>query len=215
MKRLRVVVFHVYPIVRAGMCAMLAAPDVSIVGEAPTKDALLRLLREMAPQVMLMSSLPLAVDECVELISAAKTQSPTTAVIMITASEHTSFLSRALRAGCSGYLDPRLTRSELLKALRLIARGECVVDPEHLKRLLGAIAEEPSPGKMESRRKLTLGEQNVLRLIVEGQSNRKIASNLGYSVATVKAYVRRIIQKLGVSDRTQAAVKAIRSGLIT
>ena len=194
---------------------MLAAPDVSIVGEAPTKDALLRLLREMAPQVMLMSSLPLAVDECVELISAAKTQSPTTAVIMITASEHTSFLSRALRAGCSGYLDPRLTRSELLKALRLIARGECLVDPEHLKRLLGAIAEEPSPGKMESGRKLTPGEQNVLRLIVEGQSNRKIASSLGYSVATVKAYVRRIIQKLGVSDRTQAAVKAVRSGLIT
>jgi len=214
-KRLRVVVFHTYPLVRAGMRAMLAAPDIRIVGEAPTKDAALRLVRGKTPHVMLMGAVPLAVDECVELIRTAKAQSPTTAVILITGSEHTSILARALRAGCSGYLNAHVTQSELLKALRLIARGECLVDPELLKRLLGAIAEEPSQEKMESRRRLTLGEQNVLRLIVEGQSNRKIASSLGYSVATVKAYVRRIIQKLGVSDRTQAAVKAIRSGLIT
>jgi len=193
---------------------MLAAPDISIVGDAPTKDAAVRLVRERAAHVILIGVHPLAVDECVELTRTIKAQSPTTAVILITGSEQTSFLARALRAGCSGYLTPRVTRSELVKALRLIARGECLVDPELLKRLLGAIAEEPSPGKMESGRKLTLGEQNVLRSIVEGQSNRKIASNLGYSVATVKAYVRRIIQKLGVSDRTQAAVKAIRSGLI-
>src|SRR3990170_4210844 len=104
------------------MRGMLAAPHVSVVGAASTKDAALRLVRGRTPHVMLMGALPLSVDECVELISTAKAQSPTTAVIMITGSEHTSFLARALRAGCSGYLNPRVTRSELLKALRLIAR---------------------------------------------------------------------------------------------
>ena len=136
-------------------------------------------------------------------------------MILITGSESTFELSRAIRLGCSGYLNPRVTRKELLKALRAIARGECIIDSGLFKSLLRDVARQQSAEKVASQNKLMRPEQEMLRLITEGRTNREIAGKLGYSVATVKDYVQRIIQKLGVSDRTQAAVKAVRTGLVT
>ena len=194
---------------------MLVAPDVRVIGEAATAADALRLVRKRAPDLVMLGCYPATSDECSELLERIKAQSPSTSVILITGSERTFDLARAIRLGCSGYLHPRVTRKELLKALRAIGRGECIVDPGLFKSLLRDVAQQQSTEKVASQDRLTRTEQEMLRLITEGQTNREIAGRLGYSAATVKDYVQRIIQKLGVSDRTQAAVKAVRTGLVT
>ena len=128
--RLTVLLVHAYPLVRAGMRSMLAAPDIRVTGEAATAADALRLVRKRAPDLVMMGCYPATADECSELLEKVKAQSPSTSVILITGSERTFDLSRAIRLGCSGYLNPRVTRKDLLKALRAIARGECIIDPE-------------------------------------------------------------------------------------
>ncbi len=194
---------------------MLTAPDVAIVAEAKTKDDALRSLRVKAPDVIVMGAFPVPMDKCIEVVKAIKIHLPSVAVIMITSSNEESAATKALQAGCSGFLVPSVTQGELLKALREVVSHERVVSKEHLKRVLRAVAVETSTSIMKSQKGLTPREYSALRLIVDGQSNCEIASNLGCSLATAKDYVRRITQKLHVSDRTQAAVKAIRAGLIS
>jgi DNA-binding NarL/FixJ family response regulator len=213
LQRLKVLVVHPYPLVRAGMRWMLAVPDIRVVGEGTTVTDTLRLVRRTTPGVVLMGCHPGSVEGCIELLARIKAQSPSTSVVMLTGSERTVDLSRAMQKGCSGYLSPLVTREELVKAVRAIARGECIIDPSRLKRLFQEMGRGQSIEEVPSSR-LTRREHDVLRLVTEGKTNREIAGELRYSVATVKDYVQRIIQKLGVSDRTQAAVKAVRTGLV-
>lgn len=196
------------------MRSMLAAPDVRVVGDAGTTDDVLRLVTRTAPELVLMGCYPLPSTDCHEVLKTIKARSPRVSVIIMTGSERTIDLSRAMQLGCSGYLKPTVTAQELLKALRAIARGECIIDSQLLRRLFSEMAKQRSVEKMPEDR-LSRQEQDVLRLITEGETNREIADELGYKPATVKDYVQRIIQKLQVSDRTQAAVKAVRTGLVT
>jgi DNA-binding NarL/FixJ family response regulator len=193
---------------------MLAAPDIRVIGEAGTGTDALRLVGKLKPRVVLMGCYPASPDQCHELLGRIKATSPNTSVILLTTSERSFDLSRAIRQGCSGYLNPHMTRTELLKAVRAIARGECIIEPELLKRLLEETA-QPSRKKAAPQNQLTPLELDVLSLITEGRTNPEIATALGYSVASIKDHVQRVIQKLGVSDRTQAAVKGIKTGLVT
>lgn len=192
---------------------MLRAPDIRALGEAASAEELIRLATTLGPDVVILG-LPFDDTDGLDLLRRLKDSAPKTSVVIETQSKNVSFLSQALALGCSGYLDKRMARSELLDAIRRIARGECIVKPELLRELLKEVSAPTGGRPREPNGPLTKAEREVLRLMSEGRTNREIGQRLHYSVGTVKDYVQRVIQKLGVSDRTQAAVKAVRLGLV-
>ena len=140
-----------------------------------------------------------------------------TRVITITTYRSTAYLLRALAAGAAGFVLKDIPREELLATVRAVASGESRVDREFLQSVLRDL-DEPLPETPDESlvlvEPLTPREMDVLRLLVEGLTNQAIAQTLTLSPGTVKSYLQGIFQKLGVSDRTQAAVKAIRLGLV-
>ena len=189
---------------------MLGASDVRVVGDAGTAREALRLIEARSPNVVLI----VADENATDLLRRIKEKSPKVSVIILDGDPGPSDVSRAIAAGCSGYLHKRVGRVELVRAIRGVARGECIVEPGFLKGLLEEVARQQAAAKPGRPEGLTVYEREVLRLITEGQTNRQIAQRLGYKVGTVKDYVQKIIRKLEVSDRTQAAVKAVRLKLL-
>ncbi len=144
-----------------------------------------------------------------------KQVSPATSVLIVTMHETPDYLLEAIQAGAAGYVLKDATRAELLAAVRQVLRGEAVLDGVLATRLLRRMAHlAPLPQRQEMAR-LTPRELDVLRLVVQGKTNREIAAALVVSAGTVKVHVEHIIAKLGVSDRTQAAVRAMQLGLVT
>jgi len=196
--------------VRAGMRAMLAAPDVRVVGEAGMVAEALRLTGARAPHLVLLGACEKEA-ETLDLLHQLKERHPKVSVIMIMAAGGSTLgLSRAIALGCSGYLGPKTSSRDLLRAIRAATRGECVLEPTLLRHLLRDLGRQRGARVAGAPEELTVPERAVLQLVTEGQTNRQIAQRLSYSVGTVKDYVQKIIQKLEVSDRTQAAVKAVR-----
>jgi DNA-binding NarL/FixJ family response regulator len=146
---------------------------------------------------------------------AIKQISPKTCVVIITTHEHTDYLLAALKAGAAGYLLKDVTRQDLLSAVRRVLRGESILDSDVASRALQRLASEAGPADEPTPERLTPREREVLRLLSQGLTNREIAQQLTLSVGTVKIHVEHIIAKLGVSDRTQAAVRAVESGLFS
>jgi DNA-binding NarL/FixJ family response regulator len=204
---IKVLVVHQWPIMRAGLRVMLRAHDIRIVGEAEDIAGALRLVRKLEPHLVLVG--PEDSRTNFALLQGVKRQSPKASVLLITPSEDPHDLSRALTLGCGGYLHARVASRELVKAVRAVGRGECTIEPSSLRRLLSEIHERADT----TRTALTVPEREVLKRVTEGRTNREISQQLRCSVSTVKGHVQRIIGKLGVSDRTQAAVAAIRLGL--
>jgi DNA-binding NarL/FixJ family response regulator len=118
-------------------------------------------------------------------------------------------MRRAVRAGAAGYLLKGVSRQELLAAVRAVCSGGSVFDPDLLRAALAPPAPRDAPEAA-----LSPVERDLLRLIAEGLTNRQIAARMHWSHATAKKYVQRIIEKLAVADRTQAAVEALRRGLL-
>lgn len=163
---------------------------------------------------------------------AIKEERPTTSVLVVTSHENPEYLLDAIRAGAAGYVLKEATRHELLSAVRGTLQGESPLNQELAMRLLRRLAGEagrrtepvpeatgekkrqegPPPGS--SPESLTARELEILRSLTVGKTNRQIAQSLTISRATVKTHVQRIIGKLGASDRTQAAVRAVKLGLL-
>jgi DNA-binding NarL/FixJ family response regulator len=120
------------------------------------------------------------------------------------------FVRGAVAAGAAGYVLKGVGRRELLAAVRAVGDGECVFDPA----LVRALAVSSPPSDLRVTEALTPVELEVLRLIADGLTNRQIGEQMRWSVATAKKYVQRILEKLEVTDRTQAAVAALRRGLV-
>jgi DNA-binding NarL/FixJ family response regulator len=152
---------------------------------------------------------------------------PTTGVLMVTSHEDPDYLFEAIKVGCAGYVLKEAGQEELTTAIRKVLDGESLLDPQLSAQLLRRMVdeaqkkEEPAeapldePGEALLSNPLSQREVEVLRLVVKGQTNRQIAQNLLISLGTVKTYVKRIIDKLEVSDRTQAAVRAVELGLLS
>ncbi len=198
---------------RLGFRAMLKAPDLRVVGEAATGEEALGLVESRHPDIAVLGC-RVAGDEALDLLARIKRGRPRVSVVIVTTPGSSVQLSRALALGCSGYFLETVDGPALRKAIRDIARGECVIEPGLLRELLTGLTWEAGTRRARPSRELTAPEREVLRLITEGQTNLQIARRLRYSLGTVKDYVQRVIEKLGVSDRTQAAVKAVRLGLL-
>lgn len=204
-----------HTLVRRGLVALLGQyADLRVVGEAGDAGAALRLLPTLRPDVILLDH-HLPGVRGVDAIAGLREASPASRVVMLTVSEDGDDLASALRRGAQGYLLKTIDGELLAEAVRRAARGEPVVSPEMMGKLLAAFqtqgaprpqpeAEEP-PGEASP---LSPREQEVLREIARGASNKEIGRTLQIAETTVKIHVQHILRKLGLSSRVQAAIYA-------
>jgi DNA-binding NarL/FixJ family response regulator len=201
----RVLVVDDHPMVRQGLRSMLDGADVEIVGEAATGAEAIRDAEASRPDVVLLD-MKLPDLDGLAVLDGVRRAAPAAHVLVVSMMDDPTLVRRALDAGAHGWLLKGVSRRELLGAIRAVRDGVTVVDPA----LVQPRPPSPAPVAGES---LTPLEHDVLRLIVEGLTNRQIGDRMRWSLGTVKKYVERVLDKLGVSDRTQAAVEGIRRGL--
>ena len=215
-RRARVIIADDHELARLGLRTMLVPePDLEIVGEAATGHEAVALSRRLHPDIVLMDVRMPDLDG-LAATRAIKEELPRTSILVVTLSEDPDYLLEALRAGAAGYVLKDASRREVIAAVRQVLTGESPLDPrlaaQLIRRLAGQAKEEEQPASHGD--KLTPRELEVIRLVAKGKTNAEIARSLFVSVGTVKVHVERIIDKLGVSDRTQAAVRAVELGYI-
>jgi DNA-binding NarL/FixJ family response regulator len=209
----RLVIADDHELARAGLRSMLAGErGLEIIGEATTGREALSLCRRLQPDLVLMDVRMPEMDG-LAATRAIKDECPQVRVIVVTMHENPDYLLEALKAGAAGYVLKDATQREVVGAVRQVLRGESLLNAEVATRLLRRLAEETARPHEAPLAQLTPREVEVLRLLAQGLTNREIAARLIVSVGTVKVHVERILAKLGVSDRTQAAVRAVTLGL--
>ncbi len=204
-----------HPMVREGLRSMLNAPDLTIIGEAGSGQEAVAQAKALNPDVVLMDIRMPDMDGIAALQTIKEARLPSR-VIMVTTYRQTAFLLRALAAGADGFVLKDIPRNDLLATVRAVASGAARVDQEFLQQVLRELNEANQFKDLDTEllEPLTPREMDVLRLLVEGLTNQAIGQALGLSPRTVKSYVQTILQKLNATDRTHAAVKAIRMGLV-
>jgi len=215
-----------HALVREGMRAMLASePNLEVVGEAENGREALELCRVLRPDLVLMDVRMPEMDG-MAATRVIKGEYPSTSVLIVTTHESPEYLMDAIRAGAAGYVLKDSTKQQLLNAVRRVINGESPLNQELAMQLLQRLTSEnqrhtaPLPESVRKRQEETLAEPltdreiEILRLLALGKTNRQLAQDLRVSLSTVKTYIQRVIGKLGVSDRTQAAVRAAELGLL-
>ena len=213
---LRVLLVDDHVLFRKGVEAVLATrAEFEVVGEASTGHEAVEMARQTTPDVILMD---IAMPECsgLEATREIKREMPGIKILILTVSEDDRDLFEAIKCGAQGYLVKNLKAHLLFDTLDALARGEMPLSAVMATKILHefqqpAGASGPSPEAVEP---LTPREIEVLELIVEGQSNKEIAEALVISESTVKNHLRNILEKLHLRNRIQAAVYAVRQGLV-
>jgi NarL family two-component system response regulator LiaR len=210
---IRVLVVDDHAVVREGLRAFLELQDdIEVVGEAADGEEALERSQRLRPDVILMDLVMPKLDG-VGAMRRLRDLVPDSRVIVLTSFLDEDRLLPAIQAGAAGYLLKNAEPAELSRAIRAASTGEAIIDPTVAARLVHAIADGSSAAAAE-RERLTRREHEVLELIARGQSNKRIAFALGISEKTVKTHVGHVLAKLGVTDRTQAALLAVREGLV-
>ena len=206
-ERTRLLICDDHAVVRQGLTAFLALQDdIEIAGEAADGEQAVAQALALRPHVVLMDLVMPRVDG-VEAIRRIRAALPETHVIVLTSFLDDDKVFPAIRAGADGYLMKDVSPQDLAKAIRMARAGEPLLHPDVARRLMDEASRE---GAAAPAGRLTERETEVLRLIAKGQSNKEIARELTLAEKTVKAHVSNILQKLGVADRTQAALYAVR-----
>jgi DNA-binding NarL/FixJ family response regulator len=200
-----------HDVVRAGLKAALAGTDIKIVGEAATGESALRWALKHSPQVVLLD-VQLPGMDGLAVLGRLRLERPDLGVLMLSAFENPVYIARAVALGANGYLLKGAKRAELIDAIHRVANGESLWSREVLRRVTGALVAPRSGSHVDV--PLTQRETEVLRLLAKGATNKQIAQSLDISYETVKEHVQHALRKIGVVDRTQAAVWAVRAGVI-
>jgi DNA-binding NarL/FixJ family response regulator len=199
-----------HAVVREGLRAFLELQDgIEVAGEAGDGEEALERALALRPDVILMDLVMPKLDG-VGAMRELRARVPGSRVIVLTSFLDDERLLPAIQAGAAGYLLKNAEPAELARAIRAAQAGETIIDPTVASRLVQAIADGR---RSTAERSLTRREREVLELIARGRSNKRIAFELGISEKTVKTHVGHVLAKLGVSDRTQAALLAVREGL--
>ncbi len=206
---IRILITDDHGVVRQGLRMFLSLePDLEVVGEASNGREALALARELRPDVVLMDLL-MPVMDGIAATEAIRSELPEVEVIALTSVLEDTSVSGAVRAGAIGYLLKDTDAEELKRAIQAAAEGRVHLAPEAAARLMREVRAPESPEDLTER------EAEVLRLVARGHANKQIASSLFVSEKTVKAHVSSILMKLGVQSRTQAALHAVRTGLVS
>lgn len=215
-KVIRAVIVDDHGIVRQGLRALLTRPGIEVVGEADTGKSAVELARDLQPDVMLLD-IRMKEGDGLQALPQVKAVSPCTSVIMLTTYANPGYLARSIQNGASGYLSKETSPDQIVRAVFAAATGEELIDRTLLASALAQAADmnTPTPEPTELPiEPLSDREMEVLQLMVHGLSNQSIAETLNISIPTVKTHVQHILQKLHVSDRTQAALLAVRQRLV-
>ena len=213
----RVLICDDQTVVREGLAAILSTdPEIQVVGLAGNGAEALELIPETRPDVVLMD-LKMPVMNGVQTTQRLRRAHPGVYVLVLTTYAEEEWVLEAVRAGAAGYLLKDTRRDELVAAIKGTAEGRTYLDPAIAGKVMQQAAAGPPPIKPAEAwtEALTERELDVLRLLVKGYSNPEIAQRLHLAAGTVRNYVSTIFQKLGVSDRTQAAVVALQRGVIS
>ena len=203
---IRVLVVDDHAVVREGLRTFLSLQDgIAVVGEAGDGRAAVTAAERERPDVVLMDLVMPEMDG-VQAMRALRTRAPHARVIVLTSFLEDERLLPAIRAGAAGYLLKNVAPAELARAVRAAAAGEALIDPVVAARLVDALSDDDEREEPP----LTGREQEVLDLIARGYANKRIARELGIAEKTVKTHVGHVLAKLGVADRTQAALHAAR-----
>ena len=203
---IRVLVVDDHAVVRQGLRTFLSLQDgIEVVGEASDGREAVVAAQRLRPDVVLMDLVMPRVDG-VQAMRELRDHVPGARVIVLTSFLEDDRLLPAIRAGAAGYLLKNVEPSELARAVRTADAGEALIDPAVAARLVDALASDHRPEQ-----RLTAREEDVLDLLARGYANKRIARELGIAEKTVKTHVSHVLAKLGVSDRTQAALYATRN----
>jgi NarL family two-component system response regulator LiaR len=206
---IRLLLVDDHAVVREGLRAFLRLqPDLEVCGEAADGENGARLAATLHPDVVLLDLL-MPNGDGLGALRRIREQAPESRVLVLTSYADDAQLFAAMEAGATGYMLKDVEPDALAAAIRDVAAGRPALHPHVARRLMRQVA-QPVPGLAD----LTARERDVLRLIVEGLANKEIAHRLRIGEKTVKTHVSRVLGKLGVVDRTQAAVFAIRQRLV-
>ena len=208
---LKIVIADDHEVVRSGLKSLLADSDIEVVGEATSAPEAVRAALALRPDVVILD-VRMGETDGLSALAQIRQERPEMAVLILSTYDNPTYIARALALGASGYLLKGVGREELLDALRKAAAGENAWTREELRRVTGALATPRLPDDVEV--SLTKRESEVLRQMALGLTNKEIAQSLKISYETVKEHVQHVLRKIGVSDRTQAAVWAVRHGLV-
>jgi NarL family two-component system response regulator LiaR len=210
---IRVLLVDDHAVVREGLRAFLELQDgVEVVGEAADGEEAVAEATRLTPDVILMDLVMPKLDG-VGAMRRLRESVPSARVVVLTSFLDDERVLPAIQAGAAGYLLKNTEPAELARAVRAAQAGDAIIDPTVAARLVSALSNDRLAGR-DPADQLTRREREVLDLIVRGRSNKRIALELGIAEKTVKTHVGHVLAKLGVTDRTQAALLAVREGLV-
>jgi NarL family two-component system response regulator LiaR len=213
-EKIKVLIVDDHQVVRQGLRTFLDLhPDILVVGEAGNGAVAVDLAAQLFPDVVLMDLVMPGLDG-ITATSRIKALGKGIKVIALTSFTEDDKVFPAIQAGASSYLLKDVSPDALVEAIRAVHHGEARLHPEIMRKLMEQVAHQPQARLADGTSPLTLRERDVIRLVGQGQSNREIAEALVISEKTAKAHVSNILGKLGLEDRTQMAIYALKNGLV-
>ena len=209
-KKLRLLIADDHEVIRCGLKSLLADTEIKVVAETATSQDTVKCALENDVDVVLMD-IRMPDGDGLTTLGRIKLDKPDLPILIMSTYDNPAYVARAVALGASGYLLKGCTRDELIQAITTAATGESLFTREELRRVSGALATPRLEAGIDAT--LTKRESEVLRQMALGLTNKDIATELHLGYDTVKEHVQHILRKIGVEDRTQAAVWAVRKGL--
>jgi DNA-binding NarL/FixJ family response regulator len=209
--KIHILIADDHEVVRSGLKSLLANSEVKVVGEVATGQAAVKWVLENEADVVLLD-IRMPDGDGLTALGRIKLDKPDLPILILSTFDNPTYVARAVALGAAGYLLKGCNRDELLAAIRVAAEGGNAWTRDELRRVTGALATPRLSADVEV--PLTQRESEVLRQLAYGLTNKEIAQTLHISYETVKEHVQHILRKIGVSDRTQAAVWAVRKELV-
>jgi DNA-binding NarL/FixJ family response regulator len=200
-----------HEVVRAGLKSLLHGTDIRIIAEAENGSAALKLAAKHKPDLVLLD-VRMPDGDGLGCLARIKLDYPSIPVVMFSTYDNPTYVARAVALGAAGYLSKTSSKKQIIDAIHMASKGETIWTRDELRRVTGALATPRVGSDVEV--PLTKRENEVLKQLAFGLTNKEIAQALGISYETVKEHVQHILRKIGVSDRTQAAVWAVRKELV-
>jgi DNA-binding NarL/FixJ family response regulator len=208
---IRLLIADDHEVVRRGLVSLLAGSGLDIVAQASNGDEAIRIAKRMKPDVALLD-VRMPGKDGLDALEKIRADAPTVKCVMLSTFENPTYVARAVAAGAHDYVLKGCSRSELINAITGAAAGEPPMRAGELRRVATTMANQMHGPEADI--PLTQRETQVLRHMALGLANKEIAQSLMISIETVKEHVQNILRKLAVADRTQAAVWAVRRGLV-
>jgi DNA-binding NarL/FixJ family response regulator len=207
----KVLIVDDHEVVRLGIASLLSDSDIDVVGDVGTGEQAVAAVKKLKPDVVLLDVRMPEMDG-LTVLGRLRMEDTQLKILMLSTYDNPTYVARAVALGANGYLLKSTSRADLIAAIRKAAGGEDAWTRDELRRVTGALATPRMAGEIEV--PLTQRESEVLRQLAHGLTNKEIGQALGISYETVKEHVQHILRKIGVNDRTQAAVWAVRKNLV-